>query len=45
MQCQFVRSPLKLGGDGRLYALNVFPTPLETAVAEWLNILANQAMI
>lgn len=29
VQCQFVRSPLKLGGDGRLYALNVFPTPLE----------------
>jgi len=28
VECQFVRLPLKIGSDGRLYALNLFPTPL-----------------
>jgi hypothetical protein len=40
VQCQFVRSPLKVGADGRLYGLNVFPTPLANGgggMAEYSN--------
>jgi hypothetical protein len=28
-ECQYVRFPIKIGNDGRIYALNLFPAPLE----------------
>lgn len=38
VECQRVPSPLKVASDGRMFVLNLFPTPLANRGGEWPSI-------